>query len=393
MSYEEGTTFLFTSESVNEGHPDKICDQVSDAVLDACIKEDENARVACETCTKTGMVMIFGEISTTATINFEQVVKDAIKEIGYDDAAKGLDYNTMNVIVAIEQQSPDIAQSVDSSTGNIEDIGAGDQGIMFGYACDETEELMPLTHSLATQLGARLTKVRKENILDWVRPDGKTQVTVEYKVENGIPKPQRVHTVVISTQHHEDVTLEKMREDLMESVIKEVIPAQYLDENTVYHLNPSGRFVIGGPHGDAGLTGRKIIIDTYGGWGAHGGGAFSGKDTTKVDRSAAYAARWVAKSLVAAGLCNRVLVQLSYAIGVPHPLSVFVDTYGTGKTRSGKTDTEISKIVEKNFDLRPGCLQRDLQLKRPIMSKTSAYGHFGREDPDFTWEKPKDLTL
>jgi len=393
MSYEEGATFLFTSESVNEGHPDKICDQVSDAVLDACIKEDENARVACETCTKTGMVMIFGEITTSATINYEQVVKDAIKEIGYDDAQKGLDYNSMNVIVAIEQQSPDIAQSVDSSTGNIEDIGAGDQGIMFGYACDETDELMPLSHSLATQLGARLTKVRKENILDWVRPDGKTQVTVEYKVENGIPRPQRVHTVVISTQHNPDVTLEKIREDLMEKVVKDVIPAQYLDENTVYHLNPSGRFIIGGPHGDAGLTGRKIIIDTYGGWGAHGGGAFSGKDTTKVDRSAAYAARWVAKSLVAAGLCNRVLVQLSYAIGVPHPLSVFVDTYGTGKTKSGKTDTEISKIVEKNFDLRPGCLQRDLQLKRPIMSKTSAYGHFGREDPDFTWEKVKDLSF
>ena len=393
MSYEEGATFLFTSESVNEGHPDKICDQVSDAVLDACIKEDENARVACETCTKTGMVMIFGEITTSATINYEQVVKDAIKEIGYDDAQKGLDYNSMNVIVAIEQQSPDIAQSVDSKSGNIEDIGAGDQGIMFGYACDETDELMPLTHSLATQLGARLTKVRKENILDWVRPDGKTQVTVEYKVENGIPRPQRVHTVVISTQHNPDVTLEKIREDLLEEVVKKVIPAQYLDENTVYHLNPSGRFIIGGPHGDAGLTGRKIIIDTYGGWGAHGGGAFSGKDTTKVDRSAAYAARWVAKSLVAAGLCNRVLVQLSYAIGVPHPLSVFVDTYGTGKSRSGKTDTEIAKIVEKNFDLRPGCLQRDLQLKRPIMSKTAAYGHFGREDPDFTWEKAKDLTF
>merc|ERR1711967_165766 len=295
-----------------------------------------------------------------------------------------------NVIVAIEQQSPDIAQSVDSSTGNIEDIGAGDQGIMFGYACDETEELMPLTHSLATQLGARLTKVRKENILDWVRPDGKTQVTVEYKVENGIPKPQRVHTVVISTQHHEDVTLEKMREDLMESVIKEVIPAQYLDENTIYHLNPSGRFVIGGPHGDAGLTGRKIIIDTYGGWGAHGGGAFSGKDTTKVDRSAAYAGRWVAKSLVAAGLCDRVLVQLSYAIGVPYPLSVHVDSYGTSK---GKTDVELVEIVNKNFDLRPGCIVRDLQLRRPIFKQTSAYGHFGRNNPDFTWETVKELSL
>merc|ERR1711988_1062630 len=329
--------------------------------------------------------------TTSATINFEQVVKDAIKEIGYDDAQKGLDYNSMNVIVAIEQQSPDIAQSVDSSTGNVEDIGAGDQGIMFGYACDETDELMPLSHSLATQLGARLTKVRKENILDWVRPDGKTQVTVEYKVENGIPRPQRVHTVVISTQHNPDVTLEKIREDLLEGVVKKVVPAQYLDENTVYHLNPSGRFIIG-PHGDAGLTGRKIIIDTYGGWGAHGGGAFSGKDTTKVDRSAAYAARWVAKSLVAAGLCNRVLVQLSYAIGVSYPLSIHVDTYGTCK-RSGKTDLELVEIVKKNFDLRPGGIIRDLNLRRPCLKKTAAYGHFGRNDPDFTWETPKELAM
>merc|ERR1711967_163663 len=265
-----------------------------------------------------------------------------------------------NVIVAIEQQSPDIAQSVNSKTGNIEDIGAGDQGIMFGYACDETDELMPLTHSLATQLGARLTKVRKENILDWARPDGKTQVTVEYKVENGIPRPQRVHTVVISTQHNPDVTLEKIREDLMEKVVKEVIPAQYLDENTVYHLNPSGRFIIGGPHGDAGLTGRKIIIDTYGGWGAHGGGAFSGKDTTKVDRSAAYAARWVAKSLVAAGLARRCIVQVSYAIGVPEPLSVFVDTYKTGKI----SDAEILEKIKAAFDFRPGMMSINLDLKK-----------------------------
>ena len=264
---------------------------------------------------------------------------------------------------------------------------------MFGYATDETEELMPLTHLLATSIGSRLTEVRKKNILDWVRPDGKTQVTVEYKVEGGRPIPQRVHTIVISTQHSEDVTLEKIREDLLEHVIKPVVPAKYLDDKTIYHLNPSGRFVIGGPHGDAGLTGRKIIIDTYGGWGAHGGGAFSGKDTTKVDRSAAYAARWVAKSLVAAGLAHRVLVQLSYAIGVAHPLSVFVDSYGTGKLRSGKTDAELTKIVEKNFDLRPGCIQRDLNLKRPIMTKTAAYGHFGRNDADFTWEKPKELSL
>jgi len=390
MSLVNGSTFLFTSESVNEGHPDKICDQVSDAILDACIKEDEHSRVACETCTKTGMVMIFGEITTSATVNYDQVIRDCIKEIGYDDAAKGLNYSTMNVIVAIEEQSPDIAQSVDAT--KIEETGAGDQGIMFGYATDETDSLMPLTHELATKLGARLTEVRKTGVLDWVRPDGKTQVTVEYKVEDGRPVPQYVHTIVISTQHSEDVSMDKIREDLMEHVIKEVVPGQYLSEKTIYHLNPSGRFVIGGPHGDAGLTGRKIIIDTYGGWGAHGGGAFSGKDTTKVDRSAAYAARWIAKSLVAAGLCHRALVQLSYAIGLAHPLSIFVDTYGTN-SRSGKTEAQIVEIVEKNFDLRPGCIIRDLDLRRPIMSKTAAYGHFGRNDPDFTWEKPKDLVF
>jgi S-adenosylmethionine synthetase len=383
------STFLFTSESVNEGHPDKLCDQVSDAILDACIREDPTSRVACETCTKTGMVMVFGEITTSANVNYEQVVRDACRDIGYDDPGKGLDYKTMNVVVALEEQSPDIAQSVDAV--NIEDTGAGDQGIMFGYATDETETFMPLTHELATSLGARLTQVRNEGILPWVRPDGKTQVTVEYLNDNGRMIPQRVHTVVISTQHSEDVTLDQMREDLMEHVIRPVVPEQYLDENTVYHLNPSGRFVIGGPHGDAGLTGRKIIIDTYGGWGAHGGGAFSGKDTTKVDRSAAYAARWVAKSLVNAGLAHRVLVQLSYAIGVSHPLSIHVDSYGTAETRSGKTDTELVDIVKNNFDLRPGCIIRDLNLRRPVMKKTACYGHFGRDDEDFTWEQPKEL--
>jgi S-adenosylmethionine synthetase len=321
-------------------------------------------------------------------VNYEAVIRETLKDIGYDDPAKGLDYKTVNVIVAIEDQSPDIAQSVDSA--KVEDIGAGDQGIMFGYATSETESYMPLSHSLATQLGARLTQVRKQKVLDWVRPDGKTQVTVEYKMIDGMPVPQRVHTVVISTQHSEEVSLEAIREGLMEHVVRHVIPEQLLDEKTVYHMNPSGRFVIGGPHGDAGLTGRKIIVDTYGGWGAHGGGAFSGKDTTKVDRSAAYAARWVAKSLVHAGLARRCLVQLSYAIGLPYPLSIFVDSYGT--VVDGKTDGDLCEIVKNNFDLRPGCIIRDLQLRRPIMKKTAAYGHFGRDDPDFTWEKPKDLT-
>ena len=346
-------------------------------------------RPSLETCTKTGMVMIFGEITTAATVNYEQVIRDALKEIGYDDVNKGLDYRTCNVIVAIEEQSPDIAQSVDAA--KIEDTGAGDQGIMFGYATDETESLMPLTHNLATSLGAKLTEVRKNGTCPWVRPDGKTQVTCEYKMVDGRPVPFRVHTIVISTQHNEEITQEDIKKGLMEHVIKPVVPAEYLDEKTVYHLNPSGRFVIGGPHGDAGLTGRKIIIDTYGGWGAHGGGAFSGKDSTKVDRSAAYAARWAAKSIVSAGLAHRCLVQLSYAIGVSYPLSVFVDTYGTGMKRSGKTDAEITVIIQNNFDFRPGAIIRDLQLRRPVLKKTAAYGHFGRTDPDFTWEVPKTL--
>jgi S-adenosylmethionine synthetase len=379
-------TFLFTSESVNEGHPDKICDQVSDAVLDACLKEDPQSKVACETATKTGMVMVFGEITTKGKPNYEQIVRDTLKKIGYDHKDKGIDYRTCSVVVAIEQQSPDIAQGVHVDR-KVEDIGAGDQGIMFGYATDETPELMPLTHTLATQIGARLTKVRNDGTLKWVRPDGKTQVTVEYKKVNGAMIPQRVHTIVISTQHDESVTLKQIQSDLREFVIKPVVPAKYLDEKTVYHLNPSGRFVIGGPHGDAGLTGRKIIVDSYGGWGAHGGGAFSGKDPSKVDRSAAYAARWIAKSLVAAKLAKRCLVQVSYAIGVAHPLSVFVDSYGTG----AKSDSELLAIVKANFDLRPGCLIRDLQLTRPIYQKTASYGHFGREDKDFTWEQVKTL--
>jgi S-adenosylmethionine synthetase len=381
---------IFTSESVNEGHPDKMCDQISDAILDACLAQDVDSAVACETCTKTDMVMVFGEISTKAVVNYEQVVRDTLKEIGYDHADKGCDYTTCKVVVALEEQSPEIANSVHINKA-VEDTGAGDQGHMFGYATNETEECMPLTHSLATKLGYRLTEVRKNGTCPWVRPDGKTQVSIEYRQENGKMIPLRVHTILISTQHAPSISQEDLQAQLKEHVIREVVPSQYLDENTIYHLNPSGSFTRGGPHGDAGLTGRKIIIDTYGGWGAHGGGAFSGKDPTKVDRSAAYAARWVAKSLVKGDFCDRVLVQISYAIGVAYPLSVHVDSYGTGK--HGKTDRNLLEIVVRNFDLRPGCLVRDLNLKKPCYQKTASYGHFGREnDPDFSWETPKDLS-
>jgi S-adenosylmethionine synthetase len=383
---QNGGLFLFTSESVNEGHPDKLCDQVSDSVLDACLAVDPRAKVACETATKTGMIMVFGEITVNGHLDYAKTVRDCVKFIGFDDNSKGFDYKTCSVFIALEEQSPDIAGGVHVGRDPL-DVGAGDQGHMFGYASDETPELMPLTHVYASQLGLRLTQVRKDGTCPWLRPDGKTQVSIDYRNENGAMIPLRVHTIVISTQHDENVTNEVIRAELRTHVINHVIPANMLDDKTVYHLNPSGRFVIGGPQGDAGLTGRKIIVDTYGGWGAHGGGAFSGKDPTKVDRSAAYAARWVAKSVVAAKLARRCLFQLSYAIGVAQPLSIFVDTYGTGS----KPDNEILDIIREKFDLRPGAIIRDLDLLRPRYFKTACYGHFGRDDPDFTWEVVRPL--
>ena len=380
--------YLFTSESVTEGHPDKLCDQVSDAVLDACLREDNFSRVACETATKTGFVMVLGEITTHADINFDTLVREVVLGIGYDHTDKGFDGHTCAVQVAIAEQSHDIALGVDnameSKSGEmtdalIEKIGAGDQGMMFGYACTETPELMPAPIHYAHKLTRQLSIARKSGQLPWLRPDGKSQVTVEY--EYG--KPKRIDTVLISTQHSPDISHADISESVREYIINAVLPEELVDDNLKVYVNPTGRFVIGGPMGDAGVTGRKIIVDTYGGMGRHGGGAFSGKDPTKVDRSGAYAARWVAKNIVAAELADRCEIQVAYAIGVAHPLSVNVETFGTGKI----DDEKIAKIVSEVFDLRPGAILRDLNLRRPIFQQTAAYGHFGREEADFTWEK------
>ena len=386
---------LFTSESVTEGHPDKMCDQISDAILDAMIEQDPMCRVACETFTTTGMVVVMGEITTSAYVDISRVVRDTIAEIGYTDPSYGFDATTCGVMVSLDEQSTDIAQGVnqaleqrtDASDVDVMDtIGAGDQGMMFGYASDETEEYMPYAIALSHKLARRLAEVRKNGTLPYLRPDGKTQVTVEYD-ENGVPA--RLEAVVLSTQHDPDVTQEQIHADIKKYVFDEIIPAGMVDENTKMYINPTGRFVIGGPHGDTGLTGRKIIVDTYGGYARHGGGAFSGKDCTKVDRSAAYAARYVAKNIVAAGLAEKCEIQLSYAIGVAHPTSIMVDTFGTGKLH----DDKLVEIIRENFDLRPAGIIKMLDLRRPIYKQTASYGHFGRTDVDLPWEKLDKVDL
>ena len=386
---------LFTSESVTEGHPDKMCDQISDAILDALMEQDPMSRVACETCTTTGLVMVMGEITTNAYVDIQKIVRDTVREIGYTRGKYGFDADTCGVITAIDEQSADIALGVDKaleakenkmSEEEIAAIGAGDQGMMFGYASDETPELMPYPISLAHKLARKLTEVRKDGTLKYLRPDGKTQVTVEYD-ENGTPK--RLDAVVLSTQHDPDVTQEQIHEDIKKYVFDPIIPEGMVDENTKFFINPTGRFVIGGPHGDSGLTGRKIIVDTYGGMARHGGGAFSGKDCTKVDRSAAYAARYVAKNIVAAGIAKKCEIQLSYAIGVAHPTSIMVDTFGTGKL----SDEKLVEIIRENFDLRPAGIIQMLNLRRPIYKQTAAYGHFGRTDGELAWEKTDKAEL
>ena len=373
------TDFLFTSESVSEGHPDKVSDQISDAILDAIIAEDPKARVACETLVTTGMAMIAGEITTSAYVDMPDIVRQTIKEIGYDDSSMGFDYETCAVLTSIDRQSPDISQGVSEGEGMFTEQGAGDQGLMFGYACNETPELMPMPITFAHKLVKRLADVRKSGLLNFLRPDSKSQVSIQYIND----KPIRVDTVVISSQHNPDVTYENLKESIIEEVINKVIPADLLDENTKYFINPTGRFVVGGPMGDCGLTGRKIIVDTYGGQGSHGGGAFSGKDPSKVDRSASYMARYVAKNIVAAGLADKCEVQLAYAIGVAEPVSVMINTFGTGKIPSD----EIARVVREEFDMRPRSIVETLDLLRPIYRKTAAYGHFGRELPEFTWER------